>query len=118
MPWTGSDLRRKLLGILALALLAVSLYGWLVYGVTDSDAQANLFFSTCQRLGLLFGAVWLAYPQLARLAASTSAASARFLLLMAVIGLIILIRPKSIVVLGPVMLILAGLQFAGWLLRK
>jgi hypothetical protein len=36
---------------------------------------------------------------------------------MAGIGLIILVRPKSIFILGPVMLILAGLQFAGWIMK-
>jgi hypothetical protein len=60
----------------------------------------------------------MAYPQLARMASKSSAASARFMLLMFVLGLIILIRPKTVVLLGPVMLILAGLQFAGWLMRK
>jgi hypothetical protein len=109
-------MRRHVLGILAVGLLLIAAYGWITYGMADSEK--NLFFSTCQRLGLVFGAVWMAYPQLARIAATTSPASARFVLAMSGIALIILVRPKSIVFLGPVMLLLAGLQFAGWLLRR
>ncbi len=105
-------MRRHALGILAILLLIVAVYGWITYGLKDSEA--NLFFSTCERIGLVFGVTWLAYPQLVRVASKTSA---RFVLLMVGIGLIILVRPKSIFMLGPVMLILAGLQFAGWLMR-
>ena len=105
-------MRRHALGILAILLLIVAVYGWITYGMTDSEA--NLFFSTCERIGLVFGVTWMAYPQLVRVASKTSA---RFVLLMAGIGLIILVRPKSIFMLGPVMLILAGLQFAGWLMK-
>ena len=105
-------MRRHALGILAVLLLIVAVYGWITYGLKDSEA--NFFFSTCQRIGLVFGATWMAYPQLVRVASKTSP---RFVLLMGGIGLIILIRPKSIFILGPVMLILAGLQFAGWIMK-
>jgi hypothetical protein len=105
-------MRRHALGILAILLLMVAVYGWITYGLTDSEA--NVIFNTCERIGLVFGVTWMAYPQLVRVASKTSA---RFVLLMAGIGLIILVRPKSIFILGPVMLILAGLQFAGWIMK-
>jgi hypothetical protein len=105
-------MRRHALGILAILLLMVAVYGWITYGLTDSEA--NVIFNTCERIGLVFGVTWMAYPQLVRVASKTSA---RFVLLMAGIGLIILVRPKSIFILGPVMLILAGLQFVGWIMK-
>ena len=42
--------------------------------------------------------MWLAYPQFVLVASKTSS---RFVLLMAGIGLIILVRPKSVFFLGP-----------------
>jgi hypothetical protein len=105
-------MRQHVLGILAVLLLAVAVYGWSTYGMKESEA--NVFFSSCERIGLIFAAAWLAYPQLVHLATRTSA---RFMLLMVAIGMIILVRPRSVIILGPVMLVLAALQFAGWLMK-
>ncbi len=112
MHWTESDMRRHVLGVLAVLLLVTAVYGWSTYGMKES--QANVLFSTCERIGLVFGAAWLAYPQLVRLGTRVSA---RFALMMVAIGLIILVRPRSVILLGPVMLVLAALQFAGWLMK-
>jgi hypothetical protein len=104
-------MRRHALLMLAILLLIVFLYGWITNGLNDGDA--TVFFTTCERIGLVLGAMWLAYPQLVVVAARTSS---RFVLMMIGIGLIILVRPKSVFILGPVMLVLAALQFAGWLM--
>ncbi len=111
-------MRRNVLGILAIGLLLVAAYGWTNDGLARSAGNRYFFFSTCQRLGLLFGATWLAYPQLERVIASTSAASARFMLLMFILGAAILVRPRLIVLLGPIILVLIGLQLVGWFLRE
>ena len=104
-------MRRHALLIFAILLLIVFLYGWITNGLNSGDA--TVFFTACERIGLVLGAMWLAYPQLVLVASKTSS---RFVFLMLGIGLIILVRPKSVFILGPVMLILAGLQFAGWLM--
>ena len=105
-------MRRHALGILAILLLVIAVYGWSRYGLKESEA--NVFFNSCERIGLVFGAAWMAYPQLVRVASRTSP---RFMLLMVAIGLIILVRPRSVIILGPVMLVLAALQFVGWLMK-
>ena len=105
-------MRRHALGILAVLLLVVAVYGWFTFGMKESDA--SIFFNACERIGLVFGAAWLAYPQLVHVATRTSP---RFMLLMIGIGLIILVRPRSVIILGPIMLVLAALQFAGWLMK-
>ncbi len=104
-------MRRHALLALAVLLLIVFLYGWLITGLGHGDAA--VFYTTCQRIGLVLGAMWLAYPQLVTFASRTSS---RFVLLMVGIGLIILVRPRTAIILGPVMLLLAALQFAGWLM--
>jgi hypothetical protein len=104
-------MRRHALLVLAVLLLIVFLYGWMTDGLKSGDA--SVFYTTCERIGLVLGATWLAYPQLVLVASKTST---RFMILMFGIGLVILIRPKTAFILGPVMLILAGLQLAGWLM--
>ncbi|MHB0956146.1 MAG: hypothetical protein ACYC6N_14510 [Pirellulaceae bacterium] len=105
-------MRRHALGILALLLLATAVYGWFTYGMKESEA--NVFFSVCERIGLVFGVIWIAYPQLIGIA---SRMSPRFVLLLVTIMLIILVRPRSVIILGPILLLLAALQFAGWLMK-
>jgi hypothetical protein len=104
-------MRQHVLGILAVLLLVVAIYGWSTYGMKES--QSSVFFSSCQRIGLVFGAAWLAYPQLVRI---STRVSARFMLMMVAVGLVILARPRTVVILGPIMLVLAALQFTGWLM--
>ncbi|MHB8970391.1 MAG: hypothetical protein ACYC3X_12630 [Pirellulaceae bacterium] len=105
-------MRRHALGILTVLLLIMAVYGWSTYGL--NEGQTALFFSSCWRIGLVFGMAWLAFPQLTKLSTRTSP---RFMLLMLAIGMTILVRPKSVILLGPVMLVLAALQFAGWLMK-
>lgn len=106
-------MRRHALGILSLFLLAVSLTGWSLYGLDDSEAKGFLF-SSCLRLGLVFGAAWLAFPQVVQMAARVSPT---FAILMSIIGMIVVIRPRTAVIFLPLMAIMAALQFVGWLLK-
>ena len=105
-------MRRHLLGILSAVLLLTGITGVAIYGV--GDGRSSMWASVCMRLGLLLGAIWLALPQLMQLSGRTSA----FLLTaLMVLGSIIAVRPRTVVVLGPLLLILAILYFLGQLLQ-
>lgn len=106
-------MRRHALGILSLILLAVAIAGWSTYGLDESEAK-GFAFSSCLRMGLVFGAAWLAFPQVVQLAARVSVP---FAVLMSVISMIIVIRPRTAIVFLPVMAGLAALQFVGWLMK-
>jgi hypothetical protein len=105
-------MRRHACGVLSVAFLCGAAYGLATYGVDHS--QASMYSSMGLRMGLVLGAIWLAFPQLSKLTVQTST---WFLLLLGAIGLIIVARPRTVVVLGPVMLLLILLQFAGWLMK-
>lgn len=105
-------MRRHAFGILAIGLLCAAVYGLARYGIDNS--QASMLSSMCLRIGLVLGAIWLAFPQISRLTVTTST---WFLLLLGAIGMMIAARPKLIVVLGPIMLLLILLQFFGWLIK-
>ncbi|MCU0963187.1 MAG: hypothetical protein MUF48_24095 [Pirellulaceae bacterium] len=105
-------MRRHALGVLSAVLLLTALGGWWRYGWQDS--QSSVLISVCQRVGLVLGACWLAYPQLVVVLSRTSL---WFVLLMGGVGLMILVRPRTAIVLGPAMLVLVVLQFIGWLIR-
>jgi hypothetical protein len=103
-------MRRILIGILALLFLgaAGAIY---LRGVTDE----NMFFlSVCQRVGLVLGAMWLSYEQVLKI----SQRSPPWLL--GCIGfalLVIVIRPKAILIVAPLLALVALLQFFGWLFK-
>lgn len=106
-------MRRHALGILSLILLAIAIVGWSTYGLDESEAK-GFAFSSCLRMGLVFGAAWLAFPQVVQMAARVSVP---FAVLMSVISMIIFIRPRTAIVFLPVMAGLAALQFVGWLMK-
>ncbi len=106
-------IRRHALGILALLLVATAGYGFFIRHATNTEASI-FFWSSCWRLGLVLGALWLAFPQLLRLSHTVSPL---VLAVISVIAVVIVIRPRTIVVLGPILLILAILHFFGWLLK-
>ena len=103
-------MRRILLGILALLFLgaAGAIY---IRGVTDE----NIFLlSVCQRVGIVLGTMWLAYEQVLKI----SQRSPPWLL--GCIGLcllMIVVRPKVIVIIAPLLAAIAVLQFFGWLFK-
>lgn len=105
-------MRRHVLGALSAVLLLTAVGGWWLYGWQYS--QTSVLMSMCQRIGLVLGACWLAYPQLVGLLTRTSL---WFALLVSSVGLIILVRPRTAVVLIPAVLVLAVLQFIGWLIK-
>lgn len=105
-------MRRNLLGIIALALLVAAVYGLVVHGVTDDEA--SMITSICLRVGLVLGAAWLALPQLTRLSGK---ASPWIIVPVAAAAVAITVRPRTIVVFGPILLLLGLLHLLGRFLR-
>lgn len=105
-------MQRHALGALSAVLLLTAVGGWWLYGWEYS--QTSVWMSVCQRIGLVLGACWLAYPQLVVVLTRTSL---WFVLLIAGVGLLILVRPRTAIVLVPAILVLAVLQFIGWLIK-
>lgn len=101
-------MRRHVLGILGLLLVAggaITLW---------RGELAPEWSSAMLRIGLVFCALWLAFPQLVTLLK-------RFppwlLATIAGGGMIVAARPRSIVFIGPVVLAIALVQFIGWLVQ-
>ena len=105
-------MRRHAAGILALLLLATAGYGFARYGLNAEDS--SFFWSSCWRVGLVLGAIWLAFPQLMKL---TDTVSPAVLAVVGTIAVVVVVRPRTIIVLGPILVLLAILQFFGWLLK-
>ena len=99
------DVRSILLLVFSIALLCAG--GWLVF--TD---QAPVTASACVRSGAVLFAVWLAMPQLRKLKWSGSL----WLFGSAIVVLgVLAIRPKALIIVGPVLLAIGLVQFVGWL---
>lgn len=100
------------MGSLGIAFLLGGLGLLIVKGTGDS--QWSMFASICMRVGLMLGAIWLAFPQVVALAR-------RFppwlMATIAISGLVIAARPRMILYLGPVVAAIAFLQFVGWLFK-
>ena len=106
------DIRRHIMGLFGLAFLVGGLVLLLVKGTGDS--QWSMFASICIRVGMMLGAIWLAFPQVVGLAK-------RFppwlMATVAISGLVVAARPRMILYLGPVVAAIAFLQFVGWLFK-
>ena len=105
-------MQRYLLGFLALVLLAGGIGGLVVYGVGDS--QSSMLASICIRMGLVLGSIWLAMPQLVQL---SGRASGILLTALVTCGVVLAVRPRSALVLGPLLIVLAVLYFLGKVLK-
>ncbi len=102
-------MRRILIGILALLFLgaAVALH------FSDNDNSIYLL-SICLKVGLVLGAICFAYDQVLKI----SQRSPPWLLgIIGVALLVIVIRPKAIVIVAPLLAGIAVLQFVGWLFK-
>ncbi|MBC8354494.1 MAG: hypothetical protein H8E66_21070 [Planctomycetes bacterium] len=106
------DIRRHIMGLFGIAFLVGGISLLLIKGTNDS--QWSMFASICMRVGLMLGAIWLAFPQVVGLAK-------RFppwmMATVAVCGLIVAARREMIVYLAPVVAVIAFLQFVGWLFK-
>ena len=93
-------MRRHLLGIIALLLLAGAAVYW-IWPPEGSAAQQ--FEAACWRVGALMAVLWLAYPQLLRLPGWLWPGLTMLLMILA-------IRPKYFLLAVPVIVALAVLR--------
>lgn len=105
-------MQRALLGIFAVLCLVLGAYGVSVYGTRDSDWSA--LSSAGLRAGVLLGSLWLALPQLQRL---LRVCPPWLLGVAGACGIAMVIRPRLLVYLIPLLGILLVLRFFGWLLK-
>ncbi len=100
------------MGLFGVAFLIGGITLIMVRGTGDS--QWSMAASICIRVGLMLGAIWLAFPQIIGIAK-------RFppwlMATVAVTGLVVAARPRMILYLGPVVAAIAFLQFVGWLFK-
>lgn len=106
-------MRRRLLGIIAATLIIVGV-GGLVAG-SDPGSQWHLFASAFVKSGFVLGALWLAFPQIAEL---STRVPPWFLGALVIGGISIAIRPRSIVVIGPLLAALSFMQLLGKVLQS
>ncbi|MEQ8787275.1 MAG: hypothetical protein RIC55_13300 [Pirellulaceae bacterium] len=103
-------MRRHALGIIALLMIITG--GVLLLRFGNNNTDWSMTASILLRAGLTMGAVWLAFPQVASLLTKTP----RWLLICSVVGMATLVvRPRAILYVGPVLAALAALQFVGYL---
>jgi hypothetical protein len=114
-------MRRILMGILSLVFLAVAGAIYL-NGVPDKDFtlirtvpdDQKFLLSVCQRVGIVLGAMWLAYDQVLKIGQRSPP------WLLGCIGLCLLVivaRPRAILIVAPLLAVVAALQFVGWLFK-
>lgn len=84
---------------------------WLNQGGDQSQALIGI----CSRLGLLLGVLWMALPQVQSLPARLPG---RLVIALVVGGLILVARPKVLALVVVIVAMIAGLEFAGRLLKK
>lgn len=92
--------RRPLIGILAVALLAIAA----VLLARGSGSEYQAAGSACLRVGVLLAAVWLAYPQLEKIPTWIFGTALTGLML-------VVVRPQLALVIVPALLML-------WFLRS
>ena len=105
-------MRRHILGILSCLLIGSYCVMLLRFGFDET--QESWAASICMRIGLVLGTIWLAFPQVLQIFERVSPAIIGFILVGA---LIVAVRPKAILYIGPVLAAIAFLHFVGWLFK-
>ena len=101
-------MRRHLLGLASLLLLAVGVYFWLF--VPPGEHENQFLHGGCVKAGSLLAAVWLAYPQLERMPEWIFAA-------ILVVSLIIAVRPRAAILLVQIFLFSLPLWPLFWVFK-
>ena len=105
-------MRRHALGIIGLVLIVTGLFILFRYG-WDSG-QTSFVGSVCMRIGIILGLLWLALPQLTDLFTRWPL----WVMGSFAMGIMVLaVRPKLFVVVGPILASIAVLQFVGLLFK-
>ena len=104
----GLSVRRHILGVLGLGFIVA----WQVLYWGYEDNQSQTIASVCMRVGLTLSAIWLAFPQALGIITKFSK-PLNFALLLG--GIILAFRPQMFILVGPVVAVLAGMEFVKWL---
>ena len=104
-------MQRHLLGISALLLLAIAAGMLLADSGEAARGTRTMFIGACVRVGMVLAAGWLAWPQLARLFARVSPIA---LIGLMTVAIVLAFRPKLLVILGPLLILVALLHVFGW----
>ena len=75
---------------------------------------ADMYGSICLRVGMTLGAAWLAYPQILLLSAYCTP---KLLLTILLGGIVVIARPRTFPVVALLIVAVAVLEVAGWLLK-
>ncbi len=106
-------MRRKLVGtvtLICLATVIVMLVQW-----DWSDLQRSVIFSGCLRAGLTLGALWMAFPQVEAIARRISPA---WVTVSLVALLVVIIRPRALLYVAPLLVVIAVLAWLRRFLKK
>jgi len=92
-----TNLRRSVFGLLALMCLAVGIY-FSGIGSGGSPADTDMFvYGISMRIGMVLGAIWLAYPELSRIP--------RWMyVILLIAATAVMIQPKLILVIAPIVI--------------
>ena len=101
-------MRRHGFGFFGLLFMVAWAVG--IHQAGTSNAEMSLATSVCLRVGLVLGAIWLAYPQVEELTARVPPWLVGCVLL--ALGVVI-VRPRAIMAVGPILAAIAVLQFLG-----
>jgi hypothetical protein len=105
-------MRRHIMGAIGLVLLASGIAVLWRYGVSESTISTAA--SVCLRAGIVLVAIWLAMPQLAQV---TKRVPPWLLGSIALGTVALVIRPKLVVVVAPILGIMLVVQFVTWLFK-
>lgn len=104
------SVRRHILGILSLLTLIAAAI--LLFGFDGNQAVAA--GSVCLRVGIAFGLIWLALPQLITICGRFPP---KLMIAVTVGGVIVVTRPRSFPVIAIIVVAVAALEFVGWMLK-
>ncbi len=101
------------MGIIAGVLIVSGFCILAATGISGNDSRV-MYASICLRAGFTLGAIWLAFPQVLELLAKFPP----WLIGLVVLAVgVLVVRPRMIVVIWPLLLGIAVIQFVGWLFK-
>ena len=112
MTTAGSNWRRLFLGVCSIVLIISAIVLLLQ---ENQSSTTRVTAGGCMRIGLLLGAIWLAWPQVADVTQNVPAWMGWTLLGSFVV---VVSRPRLIVLVGPLVLTLIALNWAGKFLPR
>lgn len=104
-------MQRHLLAVLAIGLTVIGVVMLAAFGTGDSGK--SMLGAACLKVGLVLVALWLAFPQVLGVLRRWPP---WILASVLVGGLIVILRPRALVLVLPILLVIGAIQLASWLL--